>query len=98
MSVAAKWRAAAASDRGLVRGENQDRDYVDDERGVFLVVDGLGGHAAGDKAADTALEVIPAELARHDGDVRERIRAAIATANNRICDLASENEGWHAMA
>ncbi len=98
MSVAQKWRAGAATDPGRLRTENQDRDYVDDERGVFLVVDGLGGHAAGEKAADTALEVIPTELAKHDGDIRERIRNAIATANNRICGLASENEAWRGMA
>ena len=41
-----------------------------DEDGVFLVVDGLGGHAAGEKAAETAVEVIQAELAKPDGDVR----------------------------
>src|ERR1700680_163105 len=98
MGVAEKWKAGAATDPGRLRTENQDRDYVDDERGVFLVVDGLGGHAAGEKAADTALEVIPAELANRDVDIRERIRSAIATANNRICDLASENEAWRGMA
>jgi serine/threonine protein phosphatase PrpC len=98
MSVAQKWRAGAATDPGRIRAENQDRDYVDDDRGVFLVVDGLGGHAAGEKAADTALEVIPTELAKHDRDIRDRIRNAIATANNRICDLASENEAWRGMA
>lgn len=98
MSVAQKWRAGAATDPGRLRAENQDRDYVDDERGVFLVVDGLGGHAAGEKAADTAVEVIPTELANHDGDIRDRIRNAIATANNRICDLAAEHEDWRGMA
>jgi serine/threonine protein phosphatase PrpC len=98
MGVAQKWRAGAATDPGRLRIENQDRDYVDDERGVFLVVDGLGGHAAGEKAADTALEVIPRELAKRGGDIRERIRNAIATANNRILDLAAENEAWRGMA
>lgn len=98
MGVAQKWRAGAATDPGRLRIENQDRDYVDDERGVFLVVDGLGGHAAGEKAADTALEVIPSELAKRGGDIRERIRNAIATANNRILDLAAENEAWRGMA
>ena len=98
MGVAEKWKAGVATDPGRIRSDNQDRGYVDDERGVFLVVDGLGGHAAGEKAADTALEVIPAVLAGQTGDVRERIRSAIATANNRICDLGSENEAWRGMA
>jgi serine/threonine protein phosphatase PrpC len=81
-----------------MRLENQDRSYVDDDRGVFLVVDGLGGHAAGERAAEIALAVIGQELAALDGDVRHGVRHAIAAANNRICDLASENEAWRGMA
>ncbi len=52
-----------ASDSGRMRAENQDRAYADDELGIFLVVDGLGGHAAGEKAAETAVETIRAEMA-----------------------------------
>ncbi len=98
MDLDCKWRSGAASDRGLVRGENQDRSYVRDEDGVFLVVDGLGGHAAGEKAAETAVEVIQSELAKPDGDVAQRVRQAITAANNRICDLGDENEAWRGMA
>src|SRR5260370_23912341 len=89
----------AATHPGRLRSENQDRVYVDEEHGIFLVVDGLGGHAAGEKAAETACEVIQAELANNgDGDLKHRIRSAIAAANNRICDLAEENEDWRGMA
>lgn len=98
MGVTAKWRSGRASDPGRVRTENQDRSYIDDDLGVFLVVDGLGGHAAGEKAAETAVDVIRAELARQDGDVRDRVRKAIAAANNRICDLVEENEACRGMA
>lgn len=98
MDVDCKWRSGASSDRGLVRGENQDRSFVDDSSGVFLVVDGLGGHAAGEKAAETAVEVIQAELAKREGDIAQRLRQAITAANNRICDLADENEDWRGMA
>ncbi|HLG98502.1 MAG TPA: protein phosphatase 2C domain-containing protein [Bryobacteraceae bacterium] len=98
MSIDCKWRAGAATDCGLVRAENQDRSWVDEERGVFLVVDGLGGHAAGEKAAETAVEVIRAELLKDQGGLEQRIRNAITAANNRICDLASENAAWSGMA
>jgi len=97
--IAVKWRSGAASDRGLVRGENQDRSYIDDERGVFLAVDGLGGHAAGEKAAECAVDAIRSELERHAAeDAVERVRAAIAFANNRIYELAEENPDWTGMA
>ncbi len=35
-----------------------------DDLGIFLVVDGLGGHAAGEKAAETAVEAIRGEMAQ----------------------------------
>ncbi len=92
------WRSAAASDSGAVRAENQDRVYVDHERGIFLVVDGLGGHAAGEMAAETAANVIRQELAELDGDVGQRVRAAIASANDCISELAADNAAWRGMA
>ncbi|MGA2213406.1 MAG: protein phosphatase 2C domain-containing protein [Bryobacteraceae bacterium] len=81
-----------------MRSENQDRAYADDELGIFLVVDGLGGHAAGEKAAETAVESVIEEMAKEDGDPKERIRRAITAANNRICEEAAANETWRGMA
>jgi serine/threonine protein phosphatase PrpC len=92
------WRSATASDAGRVRAENQDRAYADDQLGIFLVVDGLGGHAAGEKAAETAVDVVRAELAGQSGDARDRIRRAITAANNRIFEEAADNETWRGMA
>ena len=81
-----------------MRAENQDRAYADNERGIFLVVDGLGGHAGGEKAAETAVEIIRMEMARSSGDARDQIRRAITAANNRIFEEAAENETWLGMA
>src|SRR5580704_1542918 len=92
------WRSATASDPGRMRAENQDRVYADDELGIFLVVDGLGGHAAGEKAAETAVEAVRAEMFEAGGDPRQQIRRAITAANNRIFEEASENETWRGMA
>lgn len=98
MAKTLEWRSATASDPGRMRAENQDRAYADDDLGVFLVVDGLGGHAAGEKAAETAVEVIRVEMAKPDGDARDRIRHAITAANNRIFEEAADNETWRGMA
>src|SRR5580693_6910176 len=103
MKKTLEWRSATASDPGRTRAENQDRAYADDEMGIFLVVDGLGGHAAGEQAAETAVEIIRAEMsnpmpAKPDGDPRDRIRQAIAAANNRIFEEAAGNETWRGMA
>jgi serine/threonine protein phosphatase PrpC len=98
MGVTVHWRSGVATDAGLIRPENEDRSYVDDEHGIFAVVDGVGGHAAGEKAAEIAIDVIRQELSGGDGDPKARLRAAITAANNRIYELASANEEWHGMA
>lgn len=98
MAKTLEWRSATASDAGRMRAENQDRAFADDELGIFLVVDGLGGHAAGEKAAEMAVDTVREELAVLQGDARDRIRRAIAAANNRIFEEAAGNETWRGMA
>jgi PPM family protein phosphatase len=98
MAKTLEWRSATASDPGRMRAENQDRAYGDDERGIFLVVDGLGGHAAGEKAAEIAVETVVRQMAQGESDPRDRIRQAIASANNRIFEEAAGNETWRGMA
>ncbi len=98
MGDTARWRCGVASDPGRVREANEDRFYVDDERGIFLVVDGVGGHAAGETAAETAVDVIRAQLSEPTEDLKEQIRKAIAAANNEIYQRASEHEEFRGMA
>jgi serine/threonine protein phosphatase PrpC len=47
---------AARTDKGMVRSRNEDHYYVDRQRGIFIVCDGLGGHMAGDVASAKAIE------------------------------------------
>ena len=91
-------RCAAASDPGLVRRNNEDAFYVDAERGIFLVVDGIGGQAAGEKAAEIAVQRVRARLKRQTGTAEQRIREAIAVANNEILRAARSNPEWEGMA
>lgn len=98
MAKILEWRSATATDPGRMRAENQDRAYASDERGIFLVVDGLGGHAAGERAAETAVDAILAQMESPAGDPRERISRAITAANNRIFDAAAEDASLRGMA
>ncbi len=91
-------RCAGESHPGLVRSNNEDRFYADPERGIFLVVDGVGGQAAGEKAADVAVETVRKRLERQTGSAAERVREAIAVANNEILRLARSNPQWKGMA
>ena len=98
MAVKARLRSAAASDPGRRRKNNEDRFLVDSERGIYAVIDGVGGHAAGERAAQVALDVIRERLARPSGSPEERLREAIALANNEIWRLSRTRAEWHGMA
>jgi PPM family protein phosphatase len=90
-------RTAAATHPGLVRRRNEDRFHADAARGVFLVVDGMGGEAAGDRAAEIAVTMIRQRLERPAGTPEERIREAIAVANDEILAKARQNPAWSGM-
>jgi parallel beta-helix repeat protein len=98
MAVKAKLRFAAASDPGKRRKNNEDRYYIDPDRGIYAVIDGVGGHAAGETAAGLAVDVIRERLERPTGSPEERIREAITLANNEILRVSRTRAEWNGMA
>jgi len=91
------WNPAAATDTGCLRDANEDRFWMDPARGVYLVVDGVGGQAAGALAAETAVESVRATILE-PGAPEHRIRHAITAANNRIFQLAALDPSRTGMA
>ena len=89
--------AACLTHRGRVRTNNEDLVLVDADRGAFGVIDGVGGHAAGEVAAAIARDVIVQRLNRPLGTPAERVREAIAIANNEIFRRAEESRAHHGM-
>ena len=55
-------RAAAHTDIGRVRRENEDRFLLEEERMLFGVADGVGGLPGGAEAAQLAIEQVAAAL------------------------------------
>lgn len=86
------------SDKGIVRKNNEDRVRADLARGIFIVIDGVGGQAAGEIAADKAMEVLCERLERQSGSAEERLREGITLANNHIFKLSRMREEWAGMA
>jgi PPM family protein phosphatase len=86
------------SDVGRKRVENEDRFYIDAQHGIFLVVDGLGGHQAGERAAEIAVDIISTRLSRRTGASVKRIQEAFALASTEIFEAASRHPEWAGMA
>ena len=91
-------RAAADSDPGSQREVNEDRLYCDLSRGIFAVIDGVGGQAAGGRAADIALTAIRTRLERETGTVIDRVTEAITIANNEVLRAGVSRSEWRGMA
>jgi serine/threonine protein phosphatase PrpC len=98
MQTISTLRAAGDTDPGLRRTVNEDRFHVDVARGLFVLVDGIGGQAAGGRAADVALTMLRTRLERETGPTADRIREAITIANNEIHRVASLRPEWTGMA
>jgi serine/threonine protein phosphatase PrpC len=90
--------AAAGSDPGRERENNEDRVLCDAERGIYAVVDGVGGESGGEIAAQTAVEILRARLSRRTTDAARLIREAIALANKQIYEQAQANPALAGMA
>jgi len=73
---------AARTDVGMIRSGNEDNFTVDvtETRGIFIVADGMGGHAAGEVASEMAVQIVQRELAPTEDLGGEGIVKTVATA------------------
>ena len=57
-----RYRSAARTDVGMKRDHNEDSFLVNEDIGLYVVCDGMGGHAGGETASRLAVQTIEKEL------------------------------------
>jgi PPM family protein phosphatase len=79
---------AARTDVGIVRSGNEDNYLMLADRGVFIVADGMGGHAAGEVASEMAVRITSSEIGSlrglSDAEASDRLRSVIWAVNDAI--------------
>src|SRR5690625_3407389 len=93
----------AQTDVGRWRNDNEDAFLVDEGLGLCMVCDGMGGHAAGEVAAQRTIEIVQEEVKKrraalrslvHDADPYDRASAgemlerAIVQASSEVFALS----------
>ncbi|MEI2825815.1 MAG: protein phosphatase 2C domain-containing protein [Dermatophilaceae bacterium] len=88
-------RVGVATDVGRVREHNEDSAFA--RGGVFVVADGMGGHAAGEVASGLTVSAL-GELADRDDLRLADLVAQVDVANRRILSSAARDPGQTGMA
>src|SRR5579864_7039163 len=72
---------------GDYRENNEDRGFADPQGRYFIVCDGMGGQAAGEKASEMAVTLVSAFLDKQldfEHDAGEKVRKKIDRKSTRL--------------
>ena len=83
--------SASLTDIGLKRSKNQDSIYSSNEEGLFIVADGMGGHAGGETASNLAVKTIPKYLNENQSQSPNEVSSnSVKKANQVILELGNK--------
>ncbi|HEV8322882.1 MAG TPA: PP2C family serine/threonine-protein phosphatase, partial [Myxococcota bacterium] len=110
--MALRVRSCALSDVGIARDNNEDAFLVDEVSGLYLVADGMGGHASGEVASRLCCENVfrvmrtarqspdfqfPFEIEERRSFEENALANAIKVANAKIFEASAEVAEYRGM-
>lgn len=95
---AIRWVSAARTHEGRVRGHNEDAVLAHPDRDLWAVADGMGGHAAGDRASAMVIEALEeVSSGGHPAAAAEQVMECLEGINAAIRDYSATEHGGHTM-
>ena len=83
-----------ATDKGLVRKNNQDSVLVDEDNRLFVIADGMGGHQGGEVASYLTIQAVSQKLAgktEQEHSLIDDVREACIEANVVVHSKGQQN-------
>ena len=105
MDRTVQWHGTGATHTGLVRPTNQDAFLVANDLGLWIIADGMGGHAGGDVASRITIEAIHGYIAERaerasaskTDEIPSLLRSAVGYANEAVLAYAKANPEFSGM-
>ncbi|KJU81834.1 protein serine/threonine phosphatase, partial [Candidatus Magnetobacterium bavaricum] len=92
---------AGLTDKGRIRKRNEDNWSVDPDKGIYIVSDGMGGHAAGDLASKLVVEMLPLLINKRMKDITtlgspkaaDQLNVALTELNEQVRSISKTKPG-----
>lgn len=96
-SSAVQLWSASFSHPGWQRSRNEDCLAIDESAGVFILADGMGGHAGGDVASQLACQLLLQGLTQPDAAQPESLQQLVSKAHHHIVQRGQQELALHGL-